>query len=347
MKRFLTLMMLGLLILPFASGLAAQTKRLKVITTLNYLRYFTEQVGGGAVDVTALANPKQDPHYVTPTPRMNQLSTDADLFIESGLSLDLWAANVVNASGNPNIQTGSPGHLIATVNVPVKELPTEVSRSWGDIHPQGNPHVWLDPFNAKIIATNIAERLKQLDPGNAAGYATRLQEFKARLDVAMFGEGLLKKVGKSAGEILTRKTRNNELAGWLRSKHLEADLGGWMKKAQALDGMKVMSYHKTYIYFADRFRLVLAGELEEKPGIPPPPQHRDQVVEQIAREGINVILNDNFYSREAADYVASKTSAKVILTYLDVGAIEAVDTYEKLITYLVDEIVQASRGPKE
>jgi zinc/manganese transport system substrate-binding protein len=307
------------------------------------LRAIDPQSEDTIIALGSLANPKQDPHYVTPTPRMNQLSTDADLFIENGLSLDLWAANVVNASGNPNLQTGSPGHLIATVNVPVKELPTEVSRSWGDIHPQGNPHVWLDPFNAKIIAANIAERLKQLDPVNAAGYSKRLEEFKYRIDAAMFGETLLKKIGKSAGEILSRKARNNELATWLRSKKLDADLGGWMQKASALDGMKVMSYHKTYIYFAERFGVQLAGELEEKPGIPPPPQHRDEVVEQIKRDGIKVILNDNFYSREAADYVASKTSAKVLLTYLDVGATDAVDTYEKLITYLIEEIVQASR----
>ena len=107
--------------------------------------------------------------------------------------------------------------------------------------------------------------------------------------------------------------------------------------------MKIMSYHKTYIYFADRFGFQIAGELEEKPGIPPPPQHRDDVVEQIKREGIKVILNDNFYSQEAADYVASKTSAKVVITYVDVGAVETVDTYEKLITYLMEEIEQAAK----
>ncbi len=320
-----------------------RSKKLKVITTLNYLRYLTQEVGGDKVEAIALANPKQDPHYVTPTPRMNQLSTDADLFVENGLSLDLWATNVVNASGNPAIQSGSPGHLIATINVPVKELPMEVSRSWGDIHPQGNPHVWLDPFNARIIAGNIAERLRQLDPGDAAEFQKNLEAYRDKLDAAIFGEELLKVLGKSAGDILIRKARNNELASWLRSKKLYDKLGGWMKKAEPVDGVKIMSYHKTYIYFAERFGLQIAGELEEKPGIPPPPQHRDEVVEQIKREGIRTILNDNFYSREAADYVASKTSAKVLVTYLDVGSLDAVDTYENLISYLIEEIVQAQK----
>ncbi len=330
----------SLLIVPHVHG---QHHPLKVITTLNYLRYVAQQVGGDKVEVTALANPRQDPHYVTPTPRMNQQTTDADLFIENGLTLDLWAKNVVDASGNPRIQSGNPGHLIATINVPVKELPTEVSRSWGDIHPQGNPHVWLDPFNIKIVAENIAEKLKKLDPNNSGYYDARAEEFKSRLDVAMFGEELMKTLGKTGGNILTRRAKNNELQSWLQSKKLLDKLGGWMKKAQSLNGMKIMSYHKTYIYLADRFGLTIAGELEEKPGIPPPPRYRDEVVEQIKRDGIKVILNDNFYSKDAANYVASKTGAKVLVTYLDVGGSEEVDTYEKLITYLIENIVQGTQ----
>lgn len=315
-----------------------QEKKLRVVTTLNYLRYVVQQVGGDKVTVTALANPRQDPHYVTPTPRMNQIAYNADLFIENGLNLDLWAKNVIDASGNPKIQPGNLGHLIAVINVPLKELPTEVSRAWGDIHPQGNPHIWLDPFNVRIVAENIAERLWKLDPANATYYEKRLEQFKARLDSEMFGDALLKAVGPKAGEILTRKAKNDELDSWLQSKKLTSLLGGWLKKASALRDKKIVPYHKTYVYFAERFGLKIVGELEDKPGIPPPPQRRDAVVDQINREHVQVILNDNFYSRDAADYVASKTSAKVIVTYIDVGASEEVDTYEKLITNLVEQI---------
>jgi len=188
----------------------AQAKKLKVVTTLNYLRFVAQEIGGEYVEAVALANPRQDPHYVTPTPRMNQLANDADLFIENGLSLDLWEQNVVNASGNPKIQSGSPGHLIATINVPVKELPTEVSRAWGDIHPQGNPHIWLDPFNVRIVGENIAKRLEEIDPDHAAYYQARYEAFKGSLDAAMFGPELLKALGKSGGDILTRKAKYNE-----------------------------------------------------------------------------------------------------------------------------------------
>ncbi|MBW7887851.1 MAG: zinc ABC transporter substrate-binding protein [Bacteroidetes bacterium] len=315
-----------------------QTKKVKVVTTLNYLKYVTEQIGGNNVSVIALANPKQDPHYVTPTPRMNAVTTDADLFIENGMGLDQWAKNVVDASGNPKVQAGTSGHLTATLNVPVKELPTEVSRAWGDIHPQGNPHVWLDPLNIKIIAENIAGSLKTLDPANAAYYLNNLQHFKEQIDAAMFGEALLKAVGKKAGDILSRKTKTGELTAWLQTKKLNSKLGGWMKTAQSLAGKKVITYHKTYIYFAERFGIDLAGELEEKPGIPPPPQHRDAVVELVKREHITTILNDNFYSTEAAEYVSSKTGAKVAVTYIDVYATTETETYEGLISTLLQNL---------
>jgi zinc/manganese transport system substrate-binding protein len=332
---------LFLVLMVLAQHLFGQGKPLRVVTTLNYLKYVTQQIGGEKVSVTALANPRQDPHYVTPTPRMNQIANDADLFIENGLNLDLWAKNVLDASGNPKIQPGNAGHLVASLNVPVRELPTEVSRAWGDIHPQGNPHIWLDPLNIKIIAENIAGRLATLDPANADFYRKRLDELKSRIDRELFGETLLRTLGPKGGDILSRRAANDELESWLTSKRLLSQLGGWMKKAQALRGKKIITYHKTYVYFAARFGLQIAGELEDKPGIPPPPQRRDAVVDMIQRERVRVILNDNFYSRDAAEYVASKTGAKVVVTYIDVGASEEVDTYEKLITNLIEQIATA------
>src|SRR5437870_3993830 len=105
MKKLISLVAI-LLVGIITQSTDGQDKKLKVITTLSYLQYVTSEVGGDKVDAVALANAKQDPHYVTPTPRMNQLASDADLFIENGLSLDMWAKNVVDASGNPSIQSG-------------------------------------------------------------------------------------------------------------------------------------------------------------------------------------------------------------------------------------------------
>jgi len=274
---------------------------------------------------------------------MNETTRGANLFIENGLSLDLWAKNVLDASGNPEIQPGNPGHLVATINVPVRELPTEISRSWGDIHPQGNPHIWLDPLNVKIVADNIAGRLSKLDPVHAKDYARGSEQFRSRIDKAMFGEALLKAIGSKAGEILARKMNNDQLEDWLKSKNLLSKLGGWVAAIQPIKGSKIVTYHKTYVYFADRFGFKIVGELEEKPGIPPPPQRRDEIVEEMRRQNVKVILNDNFYSREASEYVASKTNAKVIITYIDVNGTEEIDSYEKLIQYLIENLTVALR----
>lgn len=341
MKRICHIWLVLVLTAYFNAAYAQE--KLNVVTTLNYLGMITKEVGGEHVDVVVLANPKQDPHYVTPTPRMNETTRGANLFIENGLSLDLWAKNVLDASGNPEIQPGNPGHLVATINVPVRELPTEISRSWGDIHPQGNPHIWLDPLNVKIIADNIAGRLSKLDPVHAKDYARGSEQFRSRIDKAMFGEALLKAIGSKAGEILTRKMNNDQLEDWLKSKNLLSKLGGWVAAIQPIKGSKIVTYHKTYVYFADRFGFKIVGELEEKPGIPPPPQRRDEIVEEMRRQNVKVILNDNFYSREASEYVASKTNAKVIITYIDVNGTEEIDSYEKLIQYLIENLTVALR----
>ncbi|HEX9614826.1 MAG TPA: metal ABC transporter substrate-binding protein [Bacteroidota bacterium] len=322
------------------SGYAPAQNKQKVVTTLNYLRYLAGEVGGDYVEAVALANPRQDPHFVTPTPTMNEITNEAELFIENGLSLDLWAKNVVDASGNPRIQGGTPGHLVGTVNVPIRELPTEISRTWGDIHPQGNPHCWLDPLNAKIIAANIAAGLSRLDPAHAEYYKTRAEQFSLRIDRKLFGDRVLNTIGAKAGDILTRKLKSGSLYEWLESKGLALESGAWMERARLLQGVKIVSYHKTYVYFAARFGLDIIGELEEKPGIPPPPQHRDAIVEQVKARQVKVIMNDNFYSREAADYVAEKTGAVVIVTFIDVGGSDQTKTYEDLITYLLDSVLQ-------
>ncbi len=318
-------------------------EKLRVVTTMHYLSAIAQEVAGDFVETIPLTNAKQDPHYVTPTPRMNEITHRADLFIENGLSLDMWAKNVLDASGNPKIQPGNSGHLVATINVPVRELPTEISRSWGDIHPQGNPHVWLDPLNAKIIAENIAHRLALLDPAHAREYEAGAEGFKDRIDAAMFGEALLKAVGPKAGDILSRKLKNDQLEEWLKAKGLSSKLGGWLAAMQPLKNTKVVTYHKTYVYFAGRFGVDIVAELEEKPGIPPPPQRRDAIVEHIKREKVKVILNDNFYSQDAAEYVAGKTGAKVVVTYIDVHATESITSYETLIQYLIESLTAALR----
>src|SRR5947207_2085821 len=270
----------------------AQEKKVQVVCTLPTLKALTEEVGGERVDVIALAKGDQDPHFVTPTPVLMQRTRSANLFVENGFSLELWADQVVNGAGNTRIYRGTPGRIVASNGIAALEVPSALTREMGDIHPQGNPHVWLDPLLAKMQAGNIAEALKRTDPGNASYYDARLADFKKRIDTALFGDELLKLVGIQK---LTRLAWSGELSNFLETNKifgepLASKAGGWLKQAESLRGVKAYEFHKVWAYFARVFGMNLVGTIEERPGIPPGPQHVRQVTESIKSQKIPLIL---------------------------------------------------------
>ena len=152
-------------------------EQLEVVTTLSFLKDLAEAVGGEHVHAQSLSDPRQDPHYVEPKPTLMQKARAADLFIEVGLQLELWSEKVVAGSGNPKIQSGQPGRVIATRGVQALEQPSVLSREWGDVHPYGNPHVWLDPLNAKTMAENVADAFALLVTNESS-----LRDLNSRLD---------------------------------------------------------------------------------------------------------------------------------------------------------------------
>jgi ABC-type Zn uptake system ZnuABC Zn-binding protein ZnuA len=310
---------------------AEPEKKLAVVTTLQVYRDVVERIGGDRVEVTALVHPRRDPHYISANPVMQRKAAGADLFIESGRSLEPWTANLLRASNDRN-------RLVATTGCTVKELPTVISREWGDVHPAGNPHAWLDPFNMKRIARNVAEALVKLDPANRIFYFGNLKRVDREIDVAMFGKKLVAAEGSS---LLWRKLRLGKLDSYLEDEGIGKDLGGWLRKARVLRGRKVVSYHRNWIYLADRFGFEVVDELEAKPGIEPSPRDRDKVVEVMKKDGIKVILNGVMYPTRAADYIAEKTGATVIVIPIDVGGIDGTDTYVKLIDTILVKMAEA------
>lgn len=325
------------------SSAAAQTKKITVVCTLPTLRALAQEVGGDRVEVTALAKGDQDPHFVTPTPVLMKKTREASLFIENGFSLELWADEVVNGSGNSKIFRGTPGRVVAGTGIAALEIPTVLSREMGDIHPQGNPHVWLDPLNAKIEAGNIAEALKRADPAGATYYDGRLADFNKRIDTAMFGEDLLKLVGIQK---LTRLAWSGELwnfldANKLAGQPLSAKAGGWLKQAESLRGAKAYEFHKVWAYFARTFGMQLAGTIEERPGIPPGPQHVRQVTDAIKSQKIPLILVDNFYDPALPNNIARETGAKVVILSNQVDGEPTIKNYFDLMSHLISSISAA------
>jgi zinc/manganese transport system substrate-binding protein len=340
-----TVLRLVAAVLVFAGSLFAQSDTLNVVATLPTLRAFVEEVGGERVSVIALARGDQDPHFVRPTPVLMQRTREAALFVENGFSLERWADEVANGSGNSRIFRGTPGRVVAGEGITALEIPSVLSRELGDIHPLGNPHVWLDPLMAKAEAANIARALTRLDPEGAAYYTERQEDFARRIDVALFGDELLDMVGTQA---LTRLVWNGGLYDFLannefRSEPLINRLGGWLEQAEALRGAKAYEFHKVWVYFARVFGMELVGTIEEQPGIPPGPRHVREVTERIRSESIPLILVDNFYDPSLPNNIALEAGGQVRVVVLpnQVNGEPGIDNYFELMDYVISSLTEA------
>lgn len=312
----------------------------KVMVTLPALKSITDALAGDDFEVTALAKPDQDPHVVTPTPTLMKKLREADLFIEIGLQLELWADQVATGSGNPNIAQGAKGRLIASSGISREEVPAVVDRKEGDIHPEGNPHIWIDPLRAKQIADNIAGGLKAVNPAAAAGVDERLKKFKDRIDEALFGADLVKEVG---ARTLTRKALDGSLVTWLTEKKLADKLGGWIKKGQPLRGAKMIEYHKSWIYLGKLFGFEIVGSIQSKPGVEPGPKHLEELRSTIAAQKVKGIIVDNFYPVSVPEALARETGIKVAVVPGQPGGEAGTEDYIGFISFIVDRLVEATK----
>jgi zinc/manganese transport system substrate-binding protein len=313
-------------------------KKLEVVTTLSVLRSIAEEVGADHVHAQSLSDPRQDPHYVEPRPTLMQKARAADVFVEVGLQLELWAEKVAAGSGNVHIQSGQTGRLVASTGVQTLELPAVLSREWGDVHPYGNPHVWLDPLNVKVMAENVATTFCTVDPANADDYRKNLADFQRRIDEALFGPELVEEVG---GKQLSRLARQARLDEYLEKHELASKLGGWLAQAAPLRDRPIVTFHKTSVYLAERFGFRVPIEIEEKPGIPPSARHRDRVVALMREQGVKTVLNENFYDRSAADYLAEKTGAHVVIVSIDLGPEVGLTDYFAMMDRILGDLVRS------
>jgi len=278
--------------------------KLNVLTTTADLKSIAQFIGGDRVQVDSLGVGTQDPHAIEAKPSYMMKAKKADLFIRVGLEMEIGYEDLILAgSRNQKIRVGQPGHLDASASIPVLGVPTgPVDRSMGDVHPMGNPHYWLDPLNAKIIAAEIAGRLSELSPENADYYKGNLAAFDKKID----------------------------------DKMVE-----WSAKMAPFRGQKVAIYHRSWPYFFNRFGLVDACELEPKPGIPPSPAHLAAVIDIIKRDKVKPILIEVFYDDTAAKFVAGKTGAKVVVVPNSVGGTGDAKDYFSLIDTIVHKIAAA------
>jgi len=324
---------------------AAAATPIRVVTTLPSYAAIAREIGGERVRVQAISRPDEDAHFVKPKPSLALMLRDADLFVTTGLDLELWAPTLVDKSGNPRIRDGRPGYVAAAAGVPMLDVPANPSRAAGDVHIYGNPHIHTSPINAKIIARNIAAGLSRVDPEGAELYRRGLERFERRIDEALYGRELVDLLGSATLDPLARQ---GKLVGFLegrsyRGRPLVELLGGWLAKARPLRGRRIIAYHKNCIYFTTLFGIEIANYVEAKPGIPPSARHVHELVDQIEREGIRVLLSATYFSPEKPRLIAARTGCRVVRVPLEPGGPEAPD-YFALIDLWIDRLLEAFGG---
>lgn len=277
---------------------------LRVATSLTDLASVAESVGGKHVTVMSLCKGYEDPHFVPAKPSLMKAIQNADVFVSVGLELDGgWLPLVLPGSRNPKIQPGKPGFVDASEGIETLEKPTgTVSRAEGDVHPFGNPHYYTDPRNLEIVADHLARVFSELDPANAADYSANAKVFDDRMD---------------------------------------KELARWQEELAPYRGTAIVTFHKNFIYFADRFGLKLFGNVEPKPGIPPSPRHMAELAEAMKQAGVRVVLYQPYYDADASRDLAAKAGGVAMEVPTEVGGTpEAKDVFSKF-DVLVSSLVKA------
>jgi zinc/manganese transport system substrate-binding protein len=312
---------------------ALAQRKVRVVATLPTYASIAREITGDLAEVEAIARGDEDPHFVNPRPSFAAMIQRADVFIVTGLDLELWVPALMDRANNKNVVEGAPGHVTAYAGVKLLDVPDNVSRSGGDIHVFGNPHIHTDPINGIIIARNIADGLKRVDAANAAAYDTNLRHFEDRILERLFGDRLVEMLGGDQLFALARDYKFWDFANAqvFQGKPLTAYVGGWLAQGAVLRDQRMVCYHKNWAYLSARFRVACAMYVEGKPGIPPTPGHVADVIAFIQQEHIPVLLAANYFSRSQVERVASRTGATAVIVPEHVGGAEGVDDYFGLI----------------
>ncbi len=350
MKR-IPLTIIGLSLVPFVVLAAqqeltpARTPKLDVVTTLPDYAFFAEFIGGDRVSVKAIVRGDQDAHFIRPKPSFATALRKADVFVATGLDLELWAQTVIDNSGNGKIRSGQPGYVSAAAGMKLLEKPAVISRAEGGVHIYGNPHVTCSPVQMKIAARNIATGLIKNDPAGKEIYINNLKRLHQQIDERLFGKKLVEMLG---GDTLCSLAEQDKLIAFLREQKFEGKtlieyLGGWVKEMLPLRGTQIVTYHKNWIYFVRLFGLQEAGTVEPKPGIPPSPKHVTSLINLMKERDIGIILAANYFDEQKIRTVAARTGAQAVIVPLYVGGAAGAEDYFELVDYWVDGLLNAAK----
>jgi len=248
------------------------------------------ELGGDKASIYVATTALQDPHRIEARPSLIARARTADLVVCTGAELEIgWMPLVQRQSGNARIQAGQPGYFEAASQLVLIEIPQRVDRSMGDVHAAGNPHVHLDPSNIARVAAALAERMAQLDPGDAAQYRARARAFLER---------------------------------WQQAS------ARWKKEGAPLKGMPIVVYHKDMTYLIRWLGLREVGALEPKPGVPPTASHLSELLTNLGRDPAKAVVRAAYADPRAAQWLSERAKIPALMLPFTVGGSErAKDLY--------------------
>src|SRR5262245_10164441 len=282
---------------------------INVITSTEDLASIVKEIGGDKVNAESLAKGYQDPHFVEAKPSFVIKLHNADLLVVVGKELEIgWLPPLITQSRNAKIQPGGPNYLDASLNVRILDIPTgQITRAMGDVHPQGNPHYWLEPGNGRKIAKAIQDKLTALSPGDGAYFAQRYADFDKRLAEA--------------------------------EKRWAADLAPYK-------GAKIVTYHRSWPNFVETYGLNVVGYVEPKPGIPPSPSHTFELTQEMKKDNVKIIIIEPYFDSKTPNAIGRDTGAQVVTLAPSVGGAKGapVNDYIQLFDYDVKQLVAAFKA---
>lgn len=322
---------------------------LPAVATTTDLAALAREIGGEAVSVDSLAAGTQDLHTLSPTPSLMLKARKAELLLKVGLELELWLEPLLGGARNPRIMPGTPGHVCLTEGIPRLGVPARADRAEGDIHPEGNPHVWLDPLNLRDMARQTESALAKARPREADRFRDNRLRLERRLDEALFGKPLVDAAG---GDALADDLRSLEWNAFLDRRAPDGRsygslLGGWLKRMEPLRRRAVVQYHATFDYFLARFGLESAGQIEPKPGIPPSARHVQELTRTMRERKAGLILSTVYYETDVPRRLTEATGGALAVLPTSVGGTEDATDPVALYDAIVKRLLAASDAERK
>jgi zinc/manganese transport system substrate-binding protein len=263
------------------------------------------ELGGNLVSADSGTTPQQDPHYIQARPSLIAKVRRAKLVVCTGAELEIgWLPLLLRQAGNAAVQPGQAGYMNASDSVELLEKPATVDRSLGDIHPYGNPHIQTDPRNIAKVADALTDRLVMLDPGNAATYKQRHDDFMMR---------------------------------W------QAAVERWTAAVAPLKGEQVVTHHKGWVYLENWAGLVEVGNLEPKPGLPPSAAHLAELLDQLKTKHVGVIIRSAYEDAKASQWLSDRTKIPYVVLPHTVGSVDGANDLFGMFDVIVKTLLETHK----